>query len=62
MRTRGSVRFEPYWKVQWFDEVSMAWRDIQQAHPSEAAARAAFIDGRHCRVMAITELGRQAVA
>lgn len=61
-RTRGSVRFAPYYKVQWFDETSMAWRDVQQAHPSEEAARAAFVPGRRCRVMAITERGRQALA
>lgn len=61
-RTRGSVRFEAYYKVQWFDETSLCWRDVQQAHPSEAEARAAFIAGRRCRVMAITERGRQALA
>lgn len=62
MRQRGSARFAPYFKVQWFDETSMAWRDIQRQHSSEAEARGAFIDGKRCRVMAVTERGRQAIA
>jgi hypothetical protein len=61
MRQRGSVRFAPYYKVQWFDETSLCWRDVQQAHSSETEARAAFLADRRCRVMAITERGRQAV-
>ena len=58
-RSRGSARFAPYYKVQWFDETSVAWRDVQQAHATEGEARAAFIPERRCRVMAITERGRQ---
>lgn len=52
MRTRGSVRFDPYYKVQWWDATSLAWRDIQLAHPTEAQARAAAPEGR-TRVMEI---------
>jgi hypothetical protein len=62
MKQRGSARFEPYYKVQWFDEISMCWRDVQQAHPTEAGARSAFIDGRRCRIMEINMRGRQVLA
>ena len=58
MRTRGSVRFDPYYKVQWFDERAMAWRDIQRAHPTEQDAIGAFECGKRCRVMQITMQGR----
>lgn len=57
-RRRGSARFAPYYKVQWYDPRSLVWRDIQQAHPSPAAAVAAFLPGRNCRVMEITMHGR----
>jgi hypothetical protein len=58
-RSRGSARFAPYFKVQWRDPVSMTWRDVQRAHPSEAEARAAFLPERECRVMRISEEGRR---
>jgi hypothetical protein len=46
-RTRGSVRFDPYYKVQWRDEVSLTWRDVQRAYPTEAeASEASALDGR----------------
>jgi len=61
-RRRGSARFDPYYKVQWFDETSLAWRDQQESHASVAAAQAAFIPGRRCRVMAVTERGRMPLA
>ena len=57
-RERGSARFAPYYKVQWFDDRTMAWRDVQRQHATEDAARRAFVDGRRCRVMAVTEAGR----
>ena len=40
-RTKGSARFDPYWKVQWWDRTSLAWRDIQQAHQTREAAQKA---------------------
>lgn len=57
-RRAGSVRFEPYFKVQWYDERSVAWRDVQVAHGSEEEARQAFEPGRRCRVMRISPEGR----
>ncbi len=58
-RTRGSSRFDPYYKVQWNDPISLTWRDIQQSHPTEAEAVAAFPADKTCRVMEITMQGRR---
>lgn len=58
MRTRGSCRFEPYYKVQVRDERTLAWRDIQKAHPTRAAAKAAAPAGEQCRLVEVTEAGR----
>lgn len=30
-RRAGSVRFDDYWKPQWRDETSLAWRDVQRS-------------------------------
>jgi len=59
MRTRGSARFEVYYKVQWWDARACAWLDVQRAHPTPEAARAAYRPGVRCRVMGITERGRR---
>lgn len=58
-RRRGSVRFDPYYKVQWFDQRALAWHDVQFAHASPEEARASFIKGKQCRVMEVTQLGRR---
>jgi hypothetical protein len=42
MRTRRSVRFSVYYKVQWRDPRSAAWVDVQKAHPT--AERVAVLD------------------
>lgn len=60
-RERGSVRFDPYYKVQVWDPITMAWRDIQRRHDTFADAEAAFVAGKRCRVMVVTEGGRHAV-
>lgn len=59
-RTRGSARFSPYYKVQWYDDSTLAWRDVQRQriHPSAEQAAAAFIRGVRCRVMEVTMQGR----
>lgn len=59
-RTAASVRFDPYWKVQVWEPVSLAWRDIQRAHPSEDAAwtAAASLTGRRVRLMNVYPGGR----
>ena len=59
MRTRGSARFAPYYKVQEFDLRSAVWIDVQKAHATLEAARAACRPGVRCRIMEITERGRR---
>lgn len=59
-RQAGSVRFDPYWKVQWWDERSLTWRDIQKAHHSREEADQAIDqeDNGTYRLMKVTETGR----
>jgi len=52
----------PYYKVQWRDTRSLAWRDVQQVHPTPAAAQAAFLPGKQCRVMEVREQDRSPLA
>lgn len=61
MRTKDSCRFADYYKAQVWQTRSLTWRDIQKAHPTEAGARATFPAGEKCRVMRVTEKGRQAI-
>jgi hypothetical protein len=59
MRTKGSARYAAYFKVQWWDDCTVAWVDVQKSHPTLEAARAAYRPGVRCRVMEITERGRR---
>ena len=59
MRTKSSARFSTYFKVQWWDPRACAWCDVQKAHSTLEAARAAYRPGVRCRVMEITERGRR---
>ena len=59
MRTKGSARFAPYYKVQEYDPRSAVWLDVQKAHATLASARAACRPGVRCRIMEITERGRR---
>ena len=58
MRDKSSARFEPYFKLQWFDEISFAWKDLQKSFQSESDAKAKATLGKQWRVMKITEKGR----
>lgn len=58
MRNKSSARFEPYYKVQWRDDVSLTWRDIQKSFSTVAEAEASFTADKTCRVMEITMQGR----
>lgn len=58
MRTRDSVRFEPYFKVQVWEPRNFAWRDVQHMFPAEAEARATFPKGKRCRLMRVDMDGR----
>ena len=66
MRTTGSVRFTPYFKIQYFDAVSLAWKDVQRSYATEQAARDAIDFAmmeplrfeKGWRIMNVTEQGR----
>lgn len=58
-RRADSARFDPYYKVQWFDERNCAWADVQKQHPTPAAAVAAYPAGKRCRIMEVTPKGRR---
>lgn len=65
-RSSGSVRFDPYVKLQWWDERSLAWRDVQRSwlYPAEQelaeeAAEALVPEGARWRLMLVTEEGRR---
>lgn len=51
----------PYYKVQWRDPVSLCWRDVQKAHPTQEEARAAYLPDKTCRTMQVNEKGRAAL-
>lgn len=66
-RRAGSVRFAPYYKLQWFDPHALAWRDVQQAFPTPQAALEASLTQtvdppRAWRIMEITMHGRRPLA
>jgi hypothetical protein len=58
-RRPDSVRFDPYYKVQTWNETDLCWRDVQKQFPTAGAAEAAFPRGVRCRIMAVDEKGRR---
>jgi hypothetical protein len=58
VRKRGSVRFSPYFKVEWFDPRSVVWRVIQKRFATKAEADASALGMAHrWRVMRVTMNG-----
>lgn len=41
-RVTGSVRFDPYWKVQFYLDRDRAWQDVQARYDTPDAARLAI--------------------
>lgn len=60
-RRRGSVRFDPYYKAQFFRPLDFSWQDIQQRCATLAGAQALFTPGKRWRVMRIDMRGRAPV-
>ena len=58
-RKPSSARFATCYKEQVFNDRNACWDDIQRAHGSAEAARAAYPPGRRCRVTEVTPQGRQ---
>ena len=61
-RTRQSARFDPYYKIQWYDAVSLTWRDIQQAFSTTGEAEAQYLPDKKCRLIEITMQGRHPIS
>jgi hypothetical protein len=59
MRTKGSCRFEAYYKAEVFDPRIAAFRPIQKSYASEQLARESFPKGKTCRVVKTTEKGKE---
>lgn len=57
-RRAGSVRFDPYYKLQRWDGRSAAWRDVQKAHVTAEQAKDTATEPGRYRVMEVTEEGR----
>jgi len=53
-----ATKTEAYFKIQFRDPISLAWKDIQKAFASAEEAQAAFAPDKECRVMCITPKGR----
>ncbi len=60
MRTKGSCRFKPYYKVQFRNEF-LAWQDVQKSHSTVDDARHNFLPGKVCRIIEVTEHGRKPI-
>jgi hypothetical protein len=60
MRIKGSCRFEPYYKAQWYDEKTAAWRDVKKQFSSLIEVQSAFKAGKW-RAMRVTMEGREVV-
>jgi len=52
-RVRGSVRFDPYYKLQWWDERTLSWRPTKGRYPSPKAARAAMTGEHTWRIVRV---------
>jgi hypothetical protein len=57
MRTSGSCRFEPFYKVEVWTPHLCAWKVIQKAFKTEQSARQSFPKEGKSRVVKVTEAG-----
>ena len=49
----------PYFKIQYWEEKSMCWMDVQKvSYSTEKEARAHFLPDKKCRVMQVEEKKR----
>lgn len=52
------MRPDTYYKIQFKDPISLAWKDVQRSFESAEDARLAFTSDKVWRVMCITPKGR----
>tara|TARA_R110000868_G_scaffold278748_2_gene538864 strand:- start:1422 stop:1613 length:192 start_codon:yes stop_codon:yes gene_type:complete len=57
MRTKGSCQFDPYYKVERYDERIGAWRPIQKTFPSADLANHFALGYAKARIMRFSEKG-----
>jgi len=57
MRNKGSCRFLPYYKLEWFDASICVWRPIQKSFATIEMAKAAQESEKHWRVIERSEKG-----
>jgi hypothetical protein len=60
-RRRGSVRFAPYYKAQFYRPLDFSWQDVQQQCDTEDEARAVFTPDKRWRLMRVDMRGRAPV-
>jgi hypothetical protein len=60
-RTAGSCRFDPYYKLEWYDPRIGAWRPLQRSFATFAEAEAARTKSKVWRIFEVTENGRAVV-
>jgi hypothetical protein len=63
MRTKGSCQFDPYYKIERWDERMMVWKPIQKAFSNQGSAElfAAGTGYIKCRVIKMTKAGTEIV-
>lgn len=63
INARRQPGYFPYYKIQWHDAETMAWRDIQHRYPSPTEALEAIQDhhpqDRQYRLMEVRQQGRR---
>jgi hypothetical protein len=65
MRRKGSARFDPYYKLDRYDPVSLCWRPVGKAYPTlddvRRAVRALDDENRY-RALHVTIHGKTPIA
>ena len=56
MRTKGSCKFDPYFKLEFWNPRAVAWSPMQRQFATEFDAMAAVKRGKF-RIMTVTETG-----
>lgn len=57
MRVKNSCRFEPFFKLEYFDERLMVWKVIQKPFSTIEKAKSQIKLNKKFRIMKVTEKG-----
>lgn len=58
-RKSDSCRFDPYYKMEWFDHNMFVWRPMQKSFNSIEQAKAAQSKHKTWRIFEVSESGRR---